>query len=86
MTILKPLEIKDPHTIEGILSHEFGGNAALDSYAMAQVDVFVLRDDVSDDDRVAALIHVVVKGMGLDPATREECLAHVAALRAERGS
>lgn len=84
MTIIKPLEIKDPHTIEGILSHEFGGNAAVDSYAMAQVDDFVLRDDVPDEDKIRALNHVVVKGMGMDPATPEECLAHVAALRDER--
>lgn len=59
-------------SIDAVLAHRFVGNHAADHQAFEGIRRFVLRDDVTDADRLQALNHEFVAGMGLDPITLEQ--------------
>lgn len=54
---------------EGILAHQFVGNAASDVCAFLQIDAFILanEDSLSVDQILALANHYGVNGMGLPP-------------------
>lgn len=56
-------------TINEVQAHRFDGWHAEDSQAFNAINGFILRASTSRPDKLAALSHIAVKGMGMAPTT-----------------